>query len=416
MSNQENTSSPNSETDAFPYSPEEELNQLQEVTRRVGAEVFRIGGDGYLVQNPRVKYIAEAPLVLLDFDDTAARTTDDKKRCGKRLQGLGLPPEVIAYCDKISRVRIGDEDPMYEPELDMRLLSFAKGTLSPALQGELDELRIKLIRSRNLDSQGVDPGVRNIYQETRFISTLYPDTQQTLQALRRHPEQPANVGILTYGDPSFQLQKTISLLNETNVAFLCLTKVKKGKFFQSLTRQNPFRQMDLEYHYPETPRGVGVDFKGWGVQVMLFDDDPKQVQSFNSVAESEGLPALAVVRVRRTGVKRASTDTTVSRFVAEVKPSDTFLDTQLFEFAIAELQTRALELYLEGDVTTATRDDPSVLNHSDVKRIIETVSECRGVPYDVVRDNILNRSGYRSVVTVPNDEGKDRQIWRSSVS
>ncbi len=378
----------------FPLSPSDELQRICELGRQVDCSVIPIPGAGYVVHKNDSPYIAEAPLVLLDFDDTGAQTTSDKVHCWEEIQALGIPQEVVKECDKISRVYLGDEEPMYEPELEMRLLSRAKQLVDShksidKILASVQKLRAELVATRNFDQQQVETAIRNIYDRTRYTSTLYPDTIESLRRLHGNDEIPTNVAILTYGDPVFQFTKTSQLLREGVVSTVFLTTTRKGRFFQEALHENPFQHFPLVYRYTETPRGIGVDFKNWQVMVVLFDDDPKQVTSFNSVAEHEGITGLGVVRVRRAGVKRAEKDTPMGALVTEIQPSDTYLDANLFEQATKELEIRVLENFL---VSAIKQSGVDVLTDKDVARIFEIVTLDREMTSDTLRVYLLERT------------------------
>jgi hypothetical protein len=347
MEKQELPKVPLSESDAFPRSKDQEYQHLQEMANEKGLGIKPIGELGYIAYNPENPYVAEAPLILLDWDDTAAQTSKDKEQCWAELASIGMDDDVIAYCDKKSRVVIGDEEATYEPELEMRLLSAAMNfaehgriSFSPEMKASLDRIRKELIENLNLHDYPVRPEIQGIYDRTRFSSSLYPDTLQTIQDLSGTKEEPHNVSLLTYGDPSFQGAKVFDTVKKSNLKFALLTNTRKGKFFQELIRLNGLSEIPTEYLHEETPRGVGIDFKGWNIPVILFDDDPKQVGSFRSIAEKENIAGLGVVRVRRQGVKRADQETERGTMIAEIRPSDTYLDTDLFAVALAELKDR----------------------------------------------------------------------------
>lgn len=402
MEAQEFSPIPQAETDAFPRTPEDEIKHLRGLVEGKEIQVNPISDVGYIAFNTQRPYIAEAALALLDWDDTAAQTSKDKKRCWDELEALGIDPEVIKHCDKISRVLVGDEEPTYEPELEMRLLSYVKSfsgehpiPLTSELKNSLHDLRQELIKQRSLEEQAVDPDIHDLYKRTRFTSTLYPDTLATIHTLRGLEERPFNVGILTYGDPSFQFEKVKDILDGEDVGLVLLTKVRKGKFFKEFLKSNPLKDAPIQYTYAETPRNVGVDYAGWKIPIVLFDDDPKQVQSFRSIAESEKIHALGVARVRRQGVKRADAETEIGRMVSEINPSDSYLDTELFKESFWELTVRGMEDWIEDQVIPQLSHDSGVLN-KEVQDIIRNIAAIRNKDYSKYISEILIRAGYDS--------------------
>lgn len=380
---------PQRETDAFPRTQEGEVEHLNELVRgKDHIQIRPVGTMGYLVCNTSIPYIAEAPLIMMDWDDTAAQTAQDKARCWEELSSMGLSKEVIEYCDKRSRVLINDEEPTYEPELEMRLLSesFAHShgdsvTLTSELKNRLEHMRQDLLEKRNHDEYAVLPFVDDLYHRTRFTSTLYPDTKETVKKLRGEEGNPRNVALLTYGDPSFQFEKVKSMLDGEDVGLIFLTNTRKGKFFEEVIEGNHLQNIPVTYTYPETPRDR-IAFREGRIPTILFDDDPKQVKSFNSIAEKLGLPALGVVRVRRKGVKRSDIDVETGGLVHEINPSDTYMDTDLFADALAMLESKIFEIYVAEDLAPALRAQPEILSQPDVQMMLEQLARIQNIPYD----------------------------------
>lgn len=386
----------NAEVYVFPRAPEEELAYLREMVEGKEIEILPVGNVGYIAFNTCHLYIAEAPLVLLDWDDTAAKTTADKRLCWDELEKLGIPQDIIQLCDNTSRVFVGDTEPTYEPELEMRLLSMALekvgNTSSQAIIAALVILKNELIGNRALDAYPVHSSIRAIYQRTRFSPRLFPDTLATLSKLRGNPQRPTNVGILTYGDPSFQFEKVKELLSGNDIGIVLLTKARKGTFLQTFLKENVLKNVPMQYTYQETPRGEGVDFASWQVPIVLFDDDPKQVESFSSVAEAEGIQALGVVRVRRQQIKHADVDTIHGPFVTEIRPSETYLDIELFNGALQELRIRAVEKYLSTTFVVQLKSDPSLIDHTDVIASMKFVADARHIEFQTVKENLQRQA------------------------
>lgn len=125
----------------FPYSQEEELNNIHDILGARPAHVIPIGNAGYYIHNPQVPYIAEAPLILLDLDDTAIQYTAGKKECWKQLKEIGVRQETIMLCDSLARIQLGTER-LYEPEVEMRLLTHALA--HPEIRNEQMQMRLSL--------------------------------------------------------------------------------------------------------------------------------------------------------------------------------------------------------------------------------------------------------------------------------
>lgn len=384
----------------FPPSGNAELRHLREIVATKEATITPVGNLGYLVQNRKAPYVAEAPLILLDWDDTGAQTAQDKKRCFQELEGLGISKEIIKFCDKFSRVDMGehgDHELMYEPELEMRLFTAAlldrkDGTvdLTDEVKRHLELVKERMITTESTDEIPLDPEIRDIYQRTRYTSTLFPDTSDAIEKLKQIPGVPVNVALLTYGDPAFQLEKSMPLLDGDKVSQIFLTIAPKGKFFQEVLHQNPYRNIPLTYRFPDTPRGVGVDFTS--VPVILFDDDPKQVASFNSIAEREGLTGLAVVRVRRPGGKYAEKEADLSHFTSE-QLSNSYLDVENLLDAMGEITDRMFEHYLAEAVQHGGTD---AFNVPDVAQVVAALAEDRNTDASIVRGKAIAAARQRS--------------------
>jgi hypothetical protein len=270
-----------------------------------------------------------------------------------------------------------------------RAIEMAKaGTDEGAIKLALADMRKEIVINGALKEHAVAENVQGIYDETRYTSTLYPDVAETLTRLRGGEDRPTNVALLTYGDPQFQLRKTLSLIDDNEaLGSIFLTKVKKGDFFQSLLDDNPFADMPLQYTYPETERGVGINFRDWRVMVTLFDDDPSQVASFNKFAEEQGVPGLGVVRVRRQGAKRSDRDLDIPRGSAEMRPSDTYLDAEIFEEALSRLEAIQLEDFILEELKV--NHPQALLDNPEVQGLIRAIAERRGQTFEEARSRIL---------------------------
>jgi hypothetical protein len=397
----ESTIKPQVEADYFPRNGSTELQHLKELVGTQDVTILPLKNVGYIVHNNKLPLIAEAPWVLMDFDDTGAQTTKDKAECKRRLEINGFDSEVIQYCDKRSRVYLGDEEQTYEPELEMRLFAAAgtlkkdgKVFLTPEVKETIEKTRKELLEKKNLEKFQVPSEIQDIYDSTRFTSTLYPDTIDTLKKLRSVNPQlpfPANIGILTYGDPSFQLAKTQQLLKAGVINDILVTRVQKGNYFEELVNENPFKKLSLQYKFPETPRGVGIQFKDWSVMIELFDDDPSQVKNFNGITKKLGLTALGVTRVRRQGIKRAEKDIDTGRFVTEIHTEDSYLDTNLYVAAHAEFQNRVIE----DNIVKEAKVRGNLPLHQ-IRPILAVIAERRGISLQEEMDVLSKKIGENS--------------------
>lgn len=403
------------EIDPFPYSNEVELQKLREILKGRNVEIILLGQAGYIIHNPQREIIAEAPWILLDFDDTAARTTADKKECWQQLEEMGIPQEVIKYCDKISRIDFSRTGFLYQPQLEMRLITLALNYFRTGKKdiGELKKILTKarnvLVLQKKLGEYGIDPTVNSIYQQTRYTSTLYEDTIATITSLRGETERPNNIAILTYGDPIFQLTKVVRTGLLEHINQIWLTRVRKGDYFQTLLSVNPFKNLSLKYTYKETPRNIGIDFKNWQIMVVLFDDDPKQVKSFNRIAQEEGIAGLGVIRVRRRGTKRFAQEIQLTRLTGEIHPSDTYLDSYLYELALIKLEARILENFL---LTQLQKHGYHALTDPRAFSLIQVIATRQGTTYEEVKNRLLKRAGINRLGGFSDEtSGTKVEIW-----
>lgn len=387
---------PTQETKEFPVSNSEEFKRLRELVGKADVNVIDLGEFGYVVHNNRNTIIAEAPWILVDFDDTGAKTSEDKETCKKRLIDLGISEEIIKHADKKSRIDFGERGVIYEPILDKIFLTLALENKVSDEQTKIliDEARSKLLNSKQFTDYPINEGVETIYRQTRYSSTLYPDTKDTLLTLKDYPSGVANnLVVFTYGDPEFQLSKTLPLLNETHeINQIWLTKSKKGNFLKELINKDVLKDLPIHYHYPETDKNVGIPFADpkWQIKLLLFDDDPDQVKNFNMIADELGLSGLGTARVRREGVKRADKKTEQHERTTDVTTTNTLLDTDLFQKAATELQARALE---RSAIEVFKKFGPEAIENPDFAMVIEAISNIRGLDTNEVVQKLNERAG-----------------------
>ena len=392
---------PAEEVTEFPTSNKEELARLRELVSGMDVEIIDLGDFGYVINNKRLNVTAESPWILTDFDDTGAKTSEDKETCKKRLTDLGISEETIKYADKKARVNFGGRGMIYEPILDKIFLTLALENGLPDEQIKLliDEARSKLLNSKQFFDYPINEAIETIYNETRYTSTLYHDTLDTLLTLKDYPSGMANnLVIFTYGDPVFQLTKVRQMLrrNETTqmdvVNQIWLAKSRKGDFFEALVEKNIFKDSDIHYHYPETERGIGIPFADpkWQTKILLFDDDPDQVGNFNRIADKMGIAGLGTARVRRQGVKRSGTETAPHERTTEIFTSDTLLDSELFHKAMTELQVRALE---RSVVEVFRKFGPEAVRNGDLANEVEAISIFRGSNFNTVVRKLNQKAG-----------------------
>jgi hypothetical protein len=345
------------------YPPESELTLLNNIAekRNMPVSIIPVIRDGqslgYVIvpldQSRQRQIVAEAPMIFTDFDDTAAQTSSEKKRCWQLLEAEGIPAEVIAKSDKLARIAFGHKSgEIYEPELDMRLLTYAKNQLAAGISIEhvLESLKLKTTEyldqiqaKQTIDEiEPIDESIRAIFDQTRYAVELYPDTVDLLTALRDEHDVKSNVFVSTYGDPAFQFEKTVGLLHENTVQAVMLIKTNKGDFFDALFEQNPLKTLDLSY-WDENDVGKGIDLKAYANPVIVMDDDPNQVASLNKMAIEKGLPMVALWRQRSEEHKRGAIATPEGEYVWELARDAEGRITE----SVLDLRNRAFSLAIE---------------------------------------------------------------------
>jgi hypothetical protein len=160
------------------------------------------------------------------------------------------------------------------------------------------------------------------------------------------------VGLLTYGDPQFQGKKVQALLEQGQVDFAVLTYTRKGKALQEIMKQDTLRTLDPE-----------LDLSSGDYVIELYDDDPKMGKSFRDAAQSQGIPCSAVIRVRRSGVKRANDPTpegSIEINVAEGENADMLFVNERFQ-----RNYETSKNFVDYVLPEKVEDDPSVLGLLD---------------------------------------------------
>lgn len=126
-----------------------------------------------------------------------------------------------------------------------------------------------------------------------------------------------NVGVFTYGDPYFQLLKTLELMDknpELALSQIWLSKVPKGQFIAEAVRRKITTDLDQEYVPPELEDypgdslsyGSGYILGDTPHVVIMVDDDPRQLDSIlesnEFLAQSTGAQFVCI-RSKRANTK-----------------------------------------------------------------------------------------------------------------
>ena len=353
--------------------------------------IISVGESGYIVHDDRSNIVAEAPWVILDLDDTALRYTESKEACQNSLREIGIPQDVIDCCDKLSR--IGSKGRLvYQPELEKRLLSHALQELSKVVSLDrimrgLNDLCSKLT-SEGFEGVSVDQKIDEIYAATRYKPDFYPDTRESLKRLRNSLGKPVNIAILTFGDPTFQLKKSVPLLDAGLVDEVWLTDEPKAKFLEQVINQKPHKSFKLQYEYPETqPKGAGIDFEQWQTMVMIFDDNPIEVEEINKRFSNSNVLVEAVC-VRRPGVSRKSKPLFEG---TQIHLSNTYADTEIVNKELRSLTSRQLENFL---LKAVREQGPAIFDQQDFQEVIAGIAYFRDLNPEQVEADLKRQSGY----------------------
>jgi hypothetical protein len=328
------------------------------------------------------------------------------------LEAEGIPAEVIAKSDKLARIAFGHKSgEIYEPELDMRLLTYAKNQLAAGISIEHVLESLKLKTTEYLDqfqakqtfdeTEPIDERIRTIFDQTRYAVELYPDTVDVLTALRDEHGVKSNVFVSTYGDPAFQFEKTVGLLQENTVQAVMLIKTNKGDFFDALFEQNPLKTLDLSY-WDENDIGKGIDLRAYANPVIVMDDDPNQVASLNQMAIEKGLPMVALWRQRADEHKRGAIETPEGEYVwelardAEGKISESVLDlrNRAFSLAIEQMIVGNFVRWLNQIRLTITQEAVA----TGIDRSASISKDPRATVIDFFRDNLNDAGKYMQAV------------------
>lgn len=396
------------------YSGDEEMVELNRIAERAGFEVTIIPivengvGLGYAVfaddETAQRGIVAEAPWVSVDADDTQIKYSINKKLCWRELkENLGISSNIIQKCDKLARFEFfKDHGEVYEPELDMRLLTRAREMMGNEVPEEeiIEELEEYLqdlldeYSSMKELKEGVEVNeqVGEIFGRTRFEVELYPDTEEVLRTMReRGGATYANVFTLTYGDGPFQFEKTLPMLKEGLVQGIFLTKAKKGPFIRQLIKQNPFKELALSYRFKKD-EGQGVKPAEWMIPMIVMDDDPNQVESINNIAKEMEIPILAVFRQRSADHKRFEFETPQGEQVVELGRDENNMLTEsvaalqehLYAVAIEKVIVWNFEKWLEKLESEAM--ERAISTGEDVEAVIK--ANPRATVVDFFRDNL----------------------------
>jgi hypothetical protein len=358
------------------YSAQEEIAQLEAIAAvcNFPVAIVPIGEDdhnlGYMIvpkyagdRNPRRPIIIEAAIDFLDYDDTLAQTSKKKHECWSELEKLGISMSIVKHCDKMARLTFqAGQGSIYEPELDMRLLTHALSHLDldeSELKQEINNYLQQILSSRGSANEifktiPVDIAVRDIFNRTRFTVEPYPDTDEILRSLQGEFNEDnsmiSNVFVLTYGDPLYQFAKALPLLKDGAVQAIFLTKARKGPFLKQLFKQDPFKHStQIDAHHPVWHMNTHTLNRGFDPEgefpIALTDDDPEQVASVDELANELGF-MIAARRLLSPDQKRAGSPTPVGQRVIELHRDANLCITEDMKKIQVELYAQAIFAFL----------------------------------------------------------------------
>lgn len=315
-------------------------------------QIERVGDAGFIIQRSNHMPMAGNDWVLYDYDDTIAATTEAKKprllafveyaqkhfpyldevACEKLMKAsdkfsrweeqenagknyhihthisildwalrrtgaivtAGTPvedaiAEIQAVFDRIQTGEVHDDDPFYVRHEDKKLVS-------------------KGIAQRNTE-------LENIFAQTLAHPRLYEEVIDSMRSLPGSPDSihRTNVGIITYGEPHYQLRKLFTMLQENPdlpLSQILLTNIGKGDFIKQVIASGVEKQFPVSYVPATLIEDGDFDSLGSGGQlfseahhnVVIFDDDPTQLeniaQSAQEIKTSTGARVITVRSIR----------------------------------------------------------------------------------------------------------------------
>lgn len=337
-----------------------------------GFDIIQVGESGFLIQNQALKPMAGNDWVLFDYDDTLAAYTEVKRDRYSLYKsylsddlGMSIFDEdvdrVMKATDEFSRweERQG-EGKHYHAGAHMSALTWAtellkehtgdineaihfveeklgeiKGQLSDEAQPERNDPfyfnnRRFILRTKRPWSKKIEA----IFQETMLNPPTY---EESIGAMSEIGEPVTsihrfNVGVFTYGEPSFQLRKVLKLMEDNPdlpISQIWLTRTPKGEFIQDLLETKAVQKTELDYVPPELEDYPGDSISppsGYPLSqtphtLVMFDDDPKQLSNIlaaNDYLRDNSGAEFVVVRSIRERTKAQHRDWEVASAYGEI--------------------------------------------------------------------------------------------------
>lgn len=312
------------------------IDQLDEETKEILGPIHieTLGESGFIIQRENHKPMAGNDWVLYDYDDTLAATTGSKtprlQAFTEYAQGVDtrLQPEqcqqLMAMTDKFCRwEEIDGAGKNYHAYDHVAVLDWAMQEYRRLIEGMDPNVAVSKIQER-LDAMRTNPqqgdpfyinksdrrlhsGIRtrNTQLDEIFAASvgdpmLYQETIDSMreQAAPKDSIHRTNVGILSYGEPHYQLRKIIQMLKDNPdlpISQIMLTNIKKGEFFRQAIEAGIEDRFDVDYtpaHLDEQGgfTSIGAEGKLFGNHmhtVIMIDDDPDQLDNIVDIANSQ---------------------------------------------------------------------------------------------------------------------------------
>lgn len=331
----------------LPYEAQEVIGPLQ---------IEHVGDAGFIVQRTNHVPMAGNDWVLYDYDDTIAATTEAKNPrltefvAYAQVQYPDLDAEtcekLMKASDKFSRWEEQENSGRnYHIHTHVSVLDWAlhrAGEIiaagTPAdevvadIQSTLDRIQAGEVRDddpfymrledRKFVTKGIAPRnteLEDIFSRTFAHPRLYDEVLESMRSLAGGPDSihRTNVGIITYGEPHYQLRKLFTMLQDNPdlpISQILLTSVGKGDFIKRAIASSVEKKFPAEYVPASLDDDEGFGSLGSGGQlfsdahhsVIIFDDDPTQLENITSAAkEIKGSTGAHIITVRsiRPGTK-----------------------------------------------------------------------------------------------------------------
>lgn len=338
---EQNPTFPNEAQSYFPWrDTDEEIQKISEALEGIEASIVPTGDMGYMIlKSDWDTTVPATPCIIFDYDDTIVQTSHHT--ADNLLPGMiepGISSQSAKTIMKLSTVDFGSAGKRYQPELAMRLASKAL-SLSGAnaaiqiqnqdeyIETELSKLRDEMVKYGSLGQFPIDDRFAELFDPIQNPLPFYPGMDGIFERLLARTEalgKPTRQAIMTYGDPLLQARKVRSVLTQSPIGAVFLTKVNKGNFFRELVRGNYLNSVN-----EETP-------------FIIVDDSPTQLESIAGEVTDDGrLKELGnpvrLVRARFFGAKKSERPAKLPRGSVIAEIANESAGAELLEEAVLGL-------------------------------------------------------------------------------